>query len=305
MTNLRPKSAAIARRAGGILTPGMWRILASALFLSLNGACIRYAGREVGVFQIVVFRCLVGGILCLILGRGDLGSLLGKNRKVLCLRGLFGVCAMLLSFYAYTVLPVAEATLIFFINPVFVALLAWAFLGEHMSLGQLVCVGVSFAGVVLVSNPATFASPDTGLSPWGVGTALAGALFAAAAMVTIRALGRTERTLSPMFYLNMFSFAVSAPLAVFTWENCSWASWGCLLAIGLLAHAGQYFMTSGLAMEKAGRGSAVGYFQIVFAVVWGMLFFAEYPDLLAVFGSGLIMSGTLGLRERPRGAPHP
>jgi drug/metabolite transporter (DMT)-like permease len=282
----------------------MWRILASTLFLSLNGVCIKFAGQEADVFQIVFVRSLAGLTLCILFARGDVKSLVGVNRPLLALRGFVGVFAMVLAFYAFTVLPVAEATVILFIKPVFVSLLAWAFLRERLSSRKLACVAVSFTGVLLVAQPGGLFGTAATLPLLGVAAALGGAFFAAGTMVMVRALGSRERALSPIFYLNLFTTCGTGAFAAMHWTWGSWRLWAILLAIGVLTHLGQYCMTRGLTMESAGRGSAVGYIQVVFATAWGMLFFAEYPDLLAVCGALVIMAGTLGLRERPRGAPN-
>ncbi|MFW5836414.1 MAG: DMT family transporter [Desulfovibrionaceae bacterium] len=289
---------------GSLLSPGMWRILASTLFLSLNGVFIKFAGQEAHVLQIVFVRSLAGLALCMVFAGGDVKSQVGVNRRLLALRGFIGVFAMLFTFYAFTALPVAEATVIFFVNPVFVSMLAWPFLRERMTGRKLACVAASFSGVLLVAQPGAMWGAASGLPLLGVAAALGGSFFSAGTMVVVRAIGTRERALAPIFYLNAFTVAAVGGFAAACWTWGSWGLWANLLAIGLLTHLGQYCMTRGLSMESAGRGSAVGYFQIVFAIIWGMLFFSEYPDLLALAGAAVIMAGTLGLRERPKGAPN-
>ena len=284
----------------------MWSILASTVFLSLMGALIRVAGAEAHVFQIVAVRSLVGVVLCGLFAGGDVASLLGRNRRLLALRGFIGIFAMLFSFYAFTALPVAEATVLFYVSPAFVALFARLFLGERLSAGRLLCALVSFAGVLLVARPALIFGAQSHPLPWlAVAAALGGAMFSAGAMVTVRALGSGERALSPIFHLNLFALCATAPLAAFHWTAGDAGLWACLIAIGLVTHLGQYFMTRGLAMESAACSSMVGYVQVVFAVFWGALLFAEYPDGLSLAGAAVIMAGTLGLRRRPKSPPAP
>ena len=68
-----------------------------------------------------------------------------------------------------------------------------------------------------------------------------------------------------------------------------------LLAVGVSTHLGQLFVTLGLHMERAGRASAVGYLQIVFAAGWGWLLFHEIPDLWTWLGAAVIVISTLAL----------
>ncbi|WP_157917369.1 DMT family transporter [Pseudodesulfovibrio profundus] len=155
-----------------------------------------------------------------------------------------------------------------------------------------------------MAQPSFFFESGGSLPFMGVVSALVGACFSAGAMVTVRALGHKEIALSPVFYLNLCTFVGTVYFAIQDWVWGSWELWLILIAIGVLTHFGQYFMTRGLAMETAGRGSAVGYFQIVFAIIWGVLFFSELPNLLALIGAVFIFLGTLGLRDRPKGAPN-
>jgi drug/metabolite transporter (DMT)-like permease len=61
-------------------------------------------------------------------------------------------------------------------------------------------------------------------------------------------------------------------------------------------------MTRGLQLERAGRATAVGYLQVVFAAAWGLLFFGERPTAWTAAGTALVLAGTL-LLARPRRAP--
>ncbi len=76
--------------------------------------------------------------------------------------------------------------------------------------------------------------------------------------------------------------------------------WLLLAGIGVVTQLGQVFMTRGLREERAGRAMAVAYMQIVFAAVWGALFFAELPDPWGVGGALLIIVGTAGIARTGR-----
>lgn len=66
-----------------------------------------------------------------------------------------------------------------------------------------------------------------------------------------------------------------------------------LLGVGVTTHLGQWFVTWGFRLERAGRASAVGYLQIVFAAVWGWVLFHETPDVWTWVGAGVIVTSTL------------
>ena len=55
----------------------------------------------------------------------------------------------------------------------------------------------------------------------------------------------------------------------------------------------QVYMTRGIHAEKAGKAMSLSYIQIVFAAIWGFLFFSEVPDWLSIVGAVLVVAGTL------------
>ena len=70
------------------------------------------------------------------------------------------------------------------------------------------------------------------------------------------------------------------------------------------AQGGQVYVTKALEVEKAGRVMAVGYLQIVFAAVWGLLLFSEIPDLWTGLGATVIIGSTFLMgRLHPVAAP--
>jgi drug/metabolite transporter (DMT)-like permease len=65
-----------------------------------------------------------------------------------------------------------------------------------------------------------------------------------------------------------------------------------LAGVGVTTQVAQWFLTRGLSLVPAGRAITVGYSQILFAALWGILFFAEYPDLWTIAGACLVVLGT-------------
>jgi len=62
--------------------------------------------------------------------------------------------------------------------------------------------------------------------------------------------------------------------------------------VGGTPRIGQVGLTSGLSREPAARAMAVGYLQVAFAVVWGLVVFAEVPPWTTFVGAALIIGGT-------------
>jgi drug/metabolite transporter (DMT)-like permease len=98
-----------------------------------------------------------------------------------------------------------------------------------------------------------------------------------------------------VFYFTLVSVAGSLPGTMIAPVWPEPREWGILLLVALTAQAGQVMLTRGLQLEPAGRATAIGYLQIVFAAVWGAVVFAEYPDGWVIAGAGVILGSTLVL----------
>jgi drug/metabolite transporter (DMT)-like permease len=266
----------------------------SAFFFSLMAALAKVAGEQVPLFEIVLARSVVVAALAGYALRRSRTPLRGGEPGILVLRGFLGFAALSCFYFAVVRLPLADAMVIHFTNPVFTALIAAVILGEHIGLRESTLVLTSLAGVVIVARPAWLAGQGSGLDPVAVGAGLAGALLAAGAYVAVRRL-RGEAPMLVVFYFAFVSTLLSLPMVALNPVRPSPGMWLVLLGVGLATHLGQVFVTWGFRLERAGRASAIGYLQIVFAAVWGWLLFKEGPDAWTWAGAGLIVASTLAL----------
>lgn len=278
-------------------------MLASAFFFSLMSLQVKAAGQGLPSQEIVLAR----GVVTLVLSYGLLRraklSPWGKRHWVLIVRGLLGFAALSCFYFALTRLPIAEATVLHYTNPLWTALLAALLLRERLSWWVVGPILVSFAGVVLVARPALLfgAVAAADIDPVGVGVVLLGALLSAGAYVAVREASKTEHPLVIVFYFPLITVPGTIPFwPSFVWPH-GW-EWGLLLGVGVSTQIAQVFLTHGLSLEPAGRAMAIGYSQILFVVVWGMVFFAEFPDVWSVIGSFLVIVGTLAVGVRRRSA---
>jgi drug/metabolite transporter (DMT)-like permease len=277
---------------------GIRYMAGAAFFFSVMSLLVKATGQRLPVQEVVLARSSVGAVICWYSLRRRGIPLWGDRKGLLLLRGLLGYGALSCFFYALVHLPLAEATVIQYTNPVFTALLAAVFLAETMRGRHVAFVLLSLVGVVLMTRPAfLFGGLDQSLDPVAVAVALLGAILSAGAYVTVRRLGRTEDPVVIVFYFALVATAGSIPLTAMNpvmpvaWE------WLGLAGIGVVTQVAQVLMTKGLREERAGRAMAVGYMQIVFAALWGLLFFAEFPDLWGAAGALVIILATAGIAQ--------
>jgi drug/metabolite transporter (DMT)-like permease len=285
--------------------PGLRWAAAGALSFSIMSALAKLAGERIPTQEIIFFRALITTLLTVIALRRRRISMLGTERGLLLLRGLFGFGALSCFLWAVVRLPLADTTVLHFTHPVFTALLAAVVLKETLRRQEVALAVLALAGVVVVARPGFIFGVVQGLDPVAVWVAMAGAALSAAAYVTARRLTRTNDPLVIVLAFAVVALFGSLPgtLSVFVlpigWE------WLFLLGVGVATQGGQVFVTRALKVEKAGRVMAVGYLQIVFAALWGALLFSELPDLWTWIGASVIIGSTLLMSRAWSGVTHP
>jgi drug/metabolite transporter (DMT)-like permease len=267
-------------------------LLSAAAFAAMTAAA-KLVGGRLPVFEIVFVRALFSVLLTSWLLRRARVPLLGSQRPLLALRGVLGFLGLSCSFYAVIHLPLAEATLLQFMHPLFTVGLAALLLREPIGRSLVLGIPLALAGLLLVVRPGfLFGGAEAPLEPFAVGVALAGAFVAACAYVTVRQLVSTgEHPLSVVFSFPAVTVVLTLPLM---WRDFVWpqgAEWLVLAAVGVFAQTGQMALTRGIQLLPASRATPYSYTQIVFASALGVALFGETPDALAALGGALVLAG--------------
>lgn len=286
------------------LSRGLRYAAVGALSFSLMSAFAKLVGARIPVQEIILIRGIVFGGLTFALLRWKGLDPWGRERPLLLLRGLLGYGALTCFFWAVMHLPLADTTTLHFTNPVFGALLAALVLGEVLKKWEAILVALSLGGVIMVARPEFLFGGEESLPPLAVGVALLGAIFSAGAYVTTRRLTRTNDPLVIVFYFALVTVVGSVPFNLVSFTPPVGWEWALLAAVGVATLGGQVFLTRALQLEKAVRVMAVGYLQIVFAVLLGVGLFAEVPDVWSVAGAAVIIGSTfLMVRLHPVATP--
>jgi len=277
---------------------GVRYVLMSAFGFSLMAVCVKFASvRGIPVLEIVAARALVSLGLSVMDVRRKGISLIGHRRGLLLSRGVVGSLALICVYYALTKLPLAEATVLQYLHPMFTAILAFWFLKERLHLSTIACVIFSFLGLLLVSRPTflfeNFGVAHSAFDSWAVGAAVLGAFGSAVAYVLVRKLNETEDSSVIIFYFPLIALPLSLVLLGndFVWPT-GW-SWLLLLLVGVFTQIGQIGLTKAMQTETASKATAFSYLQVVFAAVLGWLFFSEMPDVWTFSGAALILLGAI------------
>jgi drug/metabolite transporter (DMT)-like permease len=281
---------------------GIYLLILSALAFSAMSVQVKLAGRELPVATLVLARGAVALVLSIAVVRVQRIPFWGRDRPTLVVRALFGIGGLACFFYALTVLPLAEVTVLHYLNPIFTAVIARIVLGERSNRRLIVAIALCLAGTIAVTRPGALFGEHAPLPLAGVLAALGGALFSAFAYTTVRRLSRTDHPDVIVFYFSLLATIAALPFAAFHWVWPTTRGWLLLVGIGTATQLGQVTLTRGLARVPAARGTTVGYVQIVFATIWGALLFGEKLNVWTIVGALLVLIAVV-LLFRPTLAP--
>jgi len=268
-----------------------WIILASAVY-SFQALIVKTLGQRLDPFEIAFFRCVFGLIAVLPFLQGTRGWTISGKPWMHVLRSIVGVSGMFCGFYAITHLPLATATAISFTKPLFLIVLAVIFLGEIVRWRRWTATAIGFLGVLIVLRPGseTFS--------FAMIIALLGSFLIADVTVLVKKLSVTDRNVTILFYFGVITTLVSAVPAVFVWKTPTGVEWPLLVLIGATAALGQYFSLRSFRIAEATAVMPFDYTRLLFAGLFGYLFFAEVPDGWTLVGIAVLIGSTLYIAQR-------
>lgn len=188
-------------------------------------------------------------------------------------------------FYSISLIPLSQAVLLSYTTPLFAPLVALFWLGERFGLRLISAMVLGFAGVVIILHPDFV--PES--LRWGMLIALSSGLFAAVALTIVRRLSRSEPTPRIVFYHTAVGLLASIVPAWMSWTLPSWEQLGWLALIGVLATIGQLAITKGYSLAPVAVAGPFTYSAVVFAGLYGWMFWTEVPDGLSLTGMLLVV----------------
>lgn len=270
-------------------------ILLIVLF-SLCSALMAVLVKKVGhlpLMEIIFFRNIPTMLIAPLLIKKANTSFLGNNKSFLCFRGLIGTISMMATFYTFTVMSLTDAVTLQQLGPFFIFFLAGIFLKEKLSLRQLPLFIFAFIGGLLVIKP------GLRLDMLPAFIALFAAICMAISHVTLRHLRLTDHYLVIINYFAYISGTISLIILLVQKNFLLLSLSDCLtlILLGGIALLAQITLTKAYQLAPATLVSLYLYSKIIFATIFGLLFFQEIPDLLSMSGAILIViSGYLNYR---------
>lgn len=246
--------------------------------------------------EIILFRSVITFFMCYAIIRSKGIPFLGNNRKWLLIRGVFGTTALTLFFYTLDNLPIAIATTVQYLSPIFTVIIAIFLLKERVKKIQWLFFLIAFAGIVFMGL-SKFLSNDnavTTINPWWVLAGIASAMCAGVSYNAIVKCKNTDAPITIVMYFPIVAIPVMAVLTAADYVVPVGKEWWLLLIIGVFTQFAQVLMTKALHSDNTATITPFKYFGSIYALFLGLFLFDEVISLYGIAGMVLILIGVLG-----------
>ena len=207
-------------------------------------------------------------------------------------RTVFGWMGVTLMFASVAIIPLADATAISFLNPVFAMMLAIPLLGERVGRVRWAAAAVAMVGAMILLRPA----PDS-FQPAAL-LALAAAAAMGMELIFIKKLTGRETVFQILLVNNLIGVGIATLAVLPFWVMPTGPQWSALVVLGLVMVAAQTLFVNAMARADASFVAPFSYATLVFAALYDFAWFDVVPDAITVLGAGIILGGALMLAWR-------
>jgi drug/metabolite transporter (DMT)-like permease len=266
----------------------LFAFLAYASF-SVADALIKATGPAMSVFEIAFFTTTLSIIPAMLTKRGERWRDLYKlqHPRLVHLRCATAISGTACVMFAFTHIPFADVYAIGFLTPIVVTLLGVLVLKEHVALHRWLLLIISFLGVVLVIRPGV---RDLQLGHLAI---FCSVFFGGITTIILRHVAPRERRVSLVGLQVLYSGIVNGVLMIPFFVLPSPEQLAVFLGIGLIGGTGGLLLIAAARRSPANLVAPVQYSQLIWAIVFGALFFGEYPDYVAIVGLVIVLAAGL------------
>lgn len=273
-------------------TRGILVLLLAIFLFTLMDATAKYLGQYYPVPQVVWARYMGNFVVVAIYFRTSfVPSLRSRQPGLQFLRALTQLASASLFFTSLQYIGIAEATAIMDINPVLITLGAGLFLGEYIGWRRILGIIAALIGAMIIIRPGMGVFHPAAILP------LIGAFTYAAGALLTRVV-RTDRLATSVVWSVLVGTIATSLLVPFFWQPIQMEHLWAFLIIGLLGAASQALIVYAFSLAEAGAIAPFGYTSLIWAALWGWLFWGVFPDQWTVIGAVIIVVAGLYIWSR-------
>lgn len=244
--------------------------------------------------ELVFFRSIVSFTISYYFIKKNKLTLLGNNRKWLLIRGFSGMIALTLFFYTIDHLPIAIASTIQYLAPVFTVVLAVFIMKEMVNKWQWIFILLAFLGAIVMGLSNFFnTNSSIEISWFWLLIGVISAFFSGLAYNSILKAKQTEATLNIVIYFPMLGIPVMGIWCFFEFILPTGISWLFLLLIGIFTQIAQIAMTKAFQIGEANTIAPFQFIGSIYALLVGYFIFDENLSAAVLVGIVLILVGVV------------
>ena len=267
---------------------GIFLFITAIFLISIVDTICKFFTKDLHAIQIV-WGYLIGINVTLwiffFLKGEKLSKLVNSKRLVLqIIRPAFLICSISSLFIGLTYLPIAEATAIGFVAPLFITALSVPILKEKVGIHRWSAVVFGFLGVIIIVRPGTEFWHIASIMP------LLGAFFFALFQIFTRLLSTTENTYTTLFYTGLGGLGWSSLMVPFVWSPMLRIHFFVFFSIGIMGAIAHLCMISAFDRAEASFLAPYNYTKLLWVAVLGYIIFDDIPSLEMWLGAFIIVS---------------
>ncbi|GGX59942.1 DMT transporter permease [Tateyamaria omphalii] len=216
-----------------------------------------------------------------------------------------GWAGVTLMFASVAYIPLADATAISFLNPVFGMILAIPLLGERVGKWRWLAALIAFLGAMILLRPTPESFQPAALLALGAALALGFELS------FIKKLTGREGPFSILLANNALGLCIAGVAVSFVWQSPSNHQWALMAGVGCSMASAQACFVNAMARADASFVAPFSYATLIFAAGYDIIFYRVIPDAVTILGAGVIIAGALllawreGLHAKPKAQGDP
>lgn len=245
--------------------------------------------------ELVLGRSIISFVISLAIIKQRRLPVFGVNKKWLIIRGVTGTIALTIFFYTIQYLPLAIATTVQYLAPIFTVLFAIILLKEKVKKLQWLFISMAFIGVIMIGMDKLLAlSPEAEeISFFWLGMGILSAVFSGIAYTAIVKLKATDAPITIVFYFPMIAIPFMVIFCLYEFTFPQGIEWLLILIIGIFTQFAQVLLTKAFHEGSASTISPFQYLGAIYAFLLGAFVFNETLSLIVNLGIVIVVSSVI------------
>lgn len=274
---------------------GIMLSISATLLFAIADTIAKFLSTGLPIIEITWVRYVIFlGFALILAQRAPARSLWPRSKALQITRGCCVIGSSVLFVYGIRTMTMSQATTISFLSPLLITILSIPLLGEVVGIRRWAAVGAGMVGMLIVVRPGMAGFEPAAL--FGVASATCWSM----ALIITRKMAATDPPTTTVLWSAGVGVAILSVLLPFDLAWPTPQQWGLMLALGILASAGQWLVILAFRLAPASLLAPFTYTQLVWVTGTGYLVFGNLPDEWTLLGAAIIIASGLYTAHRER-----